>query len=214
MAPCSWHAFPSSADHPASPPCRRQAAPVCRRWLGFADHPALLEEVEVSFVGEDWAQRYLAFAMWLPPRAAHVRQLSVTATAGTAHRRAPSDEESAYAAEATTGLLAACAGAGQLTSLSLDLDASFQQWSWLPGLRSLRSLEIASRQEAAVWDPLIALASLEDLSLAGWPLEVPDELLLPSSLTELSLSYITNEFMPDQVGCPAPAAAGRWPVVH
>lgn len=121
----------------------RPACLVCRLWRWLADQPSLLHSVVVSFQGDSWAQRYLDFAAWLPLHAAHMRQLSVRALSlpGSAGRP-PSAENEASAFESTIGLLAACASARHLTSLSLTLGCEFQQGRWLPALRTLRSLSI------------------------------------------------------------------------
>lgn len=183
---------------------------MCRAWCRLATHPSLLREVHARFDGERWAERFLQFATWLPPRAAHIRQLSATAMATIDGLPAtPSDADWASAAEATVGLLAACAGAGQLEALGLqlgfELGASASQW--LPALRSLRRLKISSLRDAAFDAPLASLAALEQLELGGWPMQLADGARLPASLTALSLEYVASELMPEQ----ASLAELSWP---
>ncbi|PRW45075.1 TRANSPARENT TESTA 12-like [Chlorella sorokiniana] len=146
---------------------RRIVCLVCRHWSYLADEPTMLAGLAVSCEGPDWAQRYLEFAAWLPLRARHVRQLSVRAMC--APDDIPSDEEEACTYDATLGLLAACAAARQLTSLSLQLGSSFQQGFWLPALRTLRRLKIDTLREAVLNASLASLTGLEELEVGGYP---------------------------------------------
>ncbi|KAL4447719.1 hypothetical protein ABPG75_004938 [Micractinium tetrahymenae] len=179
----------------------QQAVPlVSCRWRRLADDPQLLRQLDAKLLGEAYAERYLGFAKWLAPRAAHVRLLSVAALPGTPLAE-PSDEDEGYAAQATVGLLAACAAAGQLTSLSLELGAPFWQGSWLPALRTLRRLRIEAHSlTPSIFEaPIPSLLALRELELGDWPLSLESSARLSASLTRLQLRYVDTDLLPEQL---------------
>lgn len=201
---CDAGAGSSNSSLPTALPMhrRRLACLVCRRWRRLADHPSLLSSLDVTFEGGSWAQRFLDFATWLPQRAAHVQQLSVSAVPVTDGPPPwPSKKDGGCAFEASVGLLAACGAAHQLSSLSWQLGSGFQQDRWLPALRTLRHLSSETFHEAEFGSSLAPLTALEELELAGMPTILGEGLRLPPSLTALHIRYLQADLLPEQVRC-------------
>ena len=102
------------------------------------------------------------------------------------------DADGAEILQSVLVAVAACAAAGSLTHLELELDdvmPSFRLASWAAALHRLRSLRLlVITAPLAVVAPLHSMTALQDLALRGAPLQLQPVAKLPACLTKLELA--------------------------
>ena len=180
---------------------------MCRRLRSLAHSPQLVHSIDVAFWRTNALSRLRAFCSWLLQHAAGaVRHLAVTLHPGKL-----SAEDAAEAAALLAGLVAACGAAGGLEELRVAVDAPFTFSSFPATLRHLKRLDVDICGPVQVSASLAPLTTLQELSLAGWPLRLLPEARLPASVTKLQLSGDACEALPPQVGAPPSARiVGCW----
>ncbi|PSC73130.1 disease resistance RGA2-like [Micractinium conductrix] len=163
---------------------RRGAVPlVCRRLLQLVDSPALNAAVSAGFDGQRCLPRLRSFCAWFACHRGSVQQLKLFVDVDM---RSGSEVMGQLC-----GALAASGAAGcPLAGLSLELALPLPCTSWLPELRSLRTLAIASCYSTDVaFERCLSALHLQELWLDVSPgcLQYDPAAAWPSSLTRLRL---------------------------
>ncbi|PSC73125.1 magnesium chelatase ATPase subunit I [Micractinium conductrix] len=162
----------------------RGAVPlVCRRLLQLVDSPALNAAVSAGFDGQRCLPRLRSFCAWFARHRGSVQQLKLFVDVDM---RSGSEVMGQLC-----GALAASGAAGcPLAGLSLELALPLPCTSWLPELRSLRTLAIASCYGTDVaFERCLSALHLQELWLDVSPgcLQYDPAAAWPSSLTRLRL---------------------------
>mgnify|MGYP001811057573 CR=1 FL=1 len=156
---------------------------VCRRLLQLVDSPALNAAVSAGFDGQRCLPRLRSFCAWFACHRGSVQQLKLFVDVDM---RSGSEVMGQLC-----GALAASGAAGcPLAGLSLELALPLPCTSWLPELRSLRTLAIASCYGTDVaFERCLSALHLQELWLDVSPgcLQYDPAAAWPSSLTRLRL---------------------------